>query len=559
MHGLVMAVSILQQQTIAATPGDWAQTLVFNQFDPSAGDLLDAVFTTAGTVDASASIENLAPVAATVSLGVGAEIEASVPAIGESVASLTPIAVASVNLPAFQGTFDGTLDFAGPSGTVVPNFTASQTETAAIPLGTSVAGPLLGAGTFDVDVSSYAISTVEGNGNLAVLLHGSVGAVLSLQYDAATPSEGSSSSSGVIINIFDGPLPSPVMVGPNIVIGAEQVVTLQPQTSGSGSTASFAQFNPALGKLDAILLSVGNTVSGTFSAENLETMPARVSMTENASMTVASPGDAAGVTADAGTSTSFSLGAYDGSADFSGSSGQSETLPAVSGLDPIDGTQLTDSLDLNAFTGTGTIALPVSTAGTSTVTGPSNLLEEITQQTGGTVSVSYVYTPFTGTSGAGSETPGPLGDPGDDRGPFGRGDGLPRPDPIAQAAVPAVFKPGLAFLGGLMGRTFVTAQSDQTFLIGSAATETINDFSLGDGDKLDLSVLLAGAPLTHDLSNLGSFLNVTGQSGDEYGGGTSTTLAVNGPAGAASLVLVSTGSISVVDLLSSNALVLPSH
>jgi len=86
------------------TPGNWAVDLPFAQFDPATGTLVDAVITTAGTIDASASIENLAPVAATINLGVSASIQANAADIG-NVASIMPLAVASVTLPALQGTF----------------------------------------------------------------------------------------------------------------------------------------------------------------------------------------------------------------------------------------------------------------------------------------------------------------------------------------------------------------------------------------------------------------------------------------------------------------------
>ncbi len=546
-------IKVFQQQTIAGAPLDWSQTVPFNQFDPATGNLLDAVFTTAGTIDASASIENLAPVAATVNLDVGANIEAWVPAINESLALLTPLAVASVNLGAFQGTFNGTLDFGGPSGTVLPDMSASQTQTAAItPPGTGANSPLLGTGTFDVDVSTYSFSTIVGNGNLAVLLHGSAGAVLSLQYDATTPSGGSSDDAGDLAFFAwgggPGSLISPINI--NDVITTPQVVTLQSQTSGWTGTASFTQFNPTLGTLDEILLNVGNTLSGTFAAENLESSPAWVEMNENASMTVATPGDARGVIANAGTFYNpVELGAYDGSADFAGTSGESETIPVIPWWDVTSGATLTSGIDLRAFTGTGTIALPVTTAGTSTVSGPANSLTEITQQTGGTVSVSYVYTPFASTDSQSSA--GVLG-------PFGLVAGSSHWDWAGTVGAHALNPPRMAFIGGLQGTTYLSAQPSETFVIGSGANGWINDFSMTGGDKLDLAGLLAGAPLAHDLSNLGSFLSVTGQT-PGFISGSNTTLAVSGPGGAASLVLENSDSISVLGLLSGNALVLPAR
>jgi hypothetical protein len=182
-------LSILQQETISGASGDWAQTIPFDQFDPSDGDLLDAAITTAGTIDASASIENLAPAAASVELGVAATIIATAPDIGV-VGSVTPSAGATINLGAFQGTFDGSLDFGGPSGTVLPDLTGSLSQTTVVQAGTVGSLPFVGTGTFDVNVSGYATSTVNGNGNLAVLLHSTVGAVVSLLYDATAAGGG---------------------------------------------------------------------------------------------------------------------------------------------------------------------------------------------------------------------------------------------------------------------------------------------------------------------------------------------------------------------------------
>jgi len=106
--------------------------------------------------------------------------------------------------------------------------------------------------------------------------------------------------------------------------------------------------------------------------------------------------------------------------------------------------------------------------------------------------------------------------------------------------------------------TSVTAQSSETFLIGANANALIENFSLSGGDKLDLTALLGGASLTHNLSNLGSFLSVQSHTTDPNGG-TDTILAINGPGGSASLALGSTSPIAVSDLVNNNALILPPH
>lgn len=536
-----MTITVLQRQMIAMTQGDWSASLPFNQFDPSTGTLQDALFTTVGTIDASASIENLAPIAATIDLGVGADINASVLGIG-GVASISPLAVASAALPAFQGTFDGTVDFTAPSGTILPNLLDSASQTTLVNVGTAGGGsPLVGTGTFDVNVTSSGVSTVEGNGNLAVLLHDAAGATVSLQYQAASPSAGSTDSAGDVSAVSSY---NPVAAWrwfANAVTTTPQVITLPSQTTGWTAAASFAQFNPSLGTLDAIIVSAANTLTSTFAAENLSQAGGLVTMNETAFMTVATPGDG-GLTASVPTRDWFDTSAYDGTTDFAGPSGQTDSLGPYF-YEPA-GAQLTDGTDLAAFTGGGTITLPVATAGTSVVTGPGDLFAELTQQTGGTVSVSYIYTPFTSrTSGLvlGSETPS-----------------APLANATSAATGPAGAwaPPTLAFIGGF--ESGFSVKPNETFMIAAGADTTIWDFSPAASDRLNLTSLLAGAPLAPDLTNLGAYVSITGQSSDPIGDWNST-LAVNGPGGAASLVLHGTAAISVLDLLSNDALILPKH
>ena len=83
-------------------------------------------------------------------------------------------------------------------------------------------------------------------------------------------------------------------------------------------------------------------------------------------------------------------------------------------------------------------------------------------------------------------------------------------------------------------------------------------FDPAAGERLNLTGLLAGAPLANDLANLGAFISVVGQ-GPDPNGGTDTTLSLTGPGGGASLVLVGGKAIAAADLLNDNALVLPPH
>jgi hypothetical protein len=86
-------------------------------------------------------------------------------------------------------------------------------------------------------------------------------------------------------------------------------------------------------------------------------------------------------------------------------------------------------------------------------------------------------------------------------------------------------------------------------------------FNVAAGDKLDLTQVLAGAPLAHDLTNLNQFIKVVshGTVDQATGGGTKTALEVTGPAGKATVNLVGSGQLDLKDLLQHSSLILPPH
>ena len=629
--------ALIQQSTIASTTDDWMQTLNFAQYDPGLGPLADARFTVAGTLAATAAIENLSPAATSVSFASAAVIGVTTP-VGPLTAA-TPGFATTINL----GAFDGTVDDAGASGTIVGGSgTSTQTTTfVPNPAGT---GTLEGTGTFEAKVTSVATSTVRGNANLSTVLHASTSVVVSLQYDQVQPAGGSGSYNGTDAGSFTYLSSVPVGIW-NTATTAPQTVTLPSQTTGWTSAAAFNRFDPSLGTLQEIQLNVGNTVSGGFSAENLQAVPFSVAMTESAKVNVGTPGTATAVTATASGADTLNLGAFDGTADFAGLSGRMDTIADASASHTNGGVLLTDAADLSAFAGKGTIVLPVGSAGSSVVTGPGNLSSVITQKTGATITVSYVYVP-SGTTGVTPPTglafspapvpvptpaptpiptltptptptpilapvplpvllppptppanqtsgvvitlapdqivlatpahPGLAGPSVSTGGAQGIGQGIAGPAALGHgaatggsvasgtggtaASVPITASslppPALAFLGADTGT--VTAQPNQTVLIGPAASGTVNGFSLAAGDRLDLTALLGGADLGPGNTNLDAFLSVSGHATDASGA-TTTTLAIHGPRGTTSLGLTGGTALGVADLLNGNALILPGH
>jgi len=84
------------------------------------------------------------------------------------------------------------------------------------------------------------------------------------------------------------------------------------------------------------------------------------------------------------------LAAFDGTADYAGTSGYSTNLAAqTSGSTDV----LTDPADLAAFTGHRAVVLPIAGTSAATIDGPGNLMAGLFTEAGGTAALSYTYIP----------------------------------------------------------------------------------------------------------------------------------------------------------------------
>ncbi len=91
-------------------------------------------------------------------------------------------------------------------------------------------------------------------------------------------------------------------------------------------------------------------------------------------------------------------------------------------------------------------------------------------------------------------------------------------------------------------------------LAGSSLTEP---FNIANGDKLDLSHVLAGAPISHDLTNLGEFVRVVGHATVDPLHGQGTTLEITGAGGSSRINLQGSGKLELKDLVQHDSLLLP--
>lgn len=151
---------------------------------------------------------------------------------------------------------------------------------------------------------------------------------------------------------------------------------------------SLAQFNPAVGSLQAVEISVNGRITSVIRIENLDDQSATVNGNVSGAITLSGPGFSINTAINGVQTATQTLAAYDNNSDYSGSSGV--TFPGQTA----NGTSsrlFSSSTELAPFIGTGSINLSFLAHATSSASGGGNLLANIGSQGGGTVIVTYRY------------------------------------------------------------------------------------------------------------------------------------------------------------------------
>jgi hypothetical protein len=162
------------------------------------------------------------------------------------------------------------------------------------------------------------------------------------------------------------------------------------QRTNWNKTVSVSQFNPSLGTLDSVLISLQGTVAGSAKFESRDHGPTTVTMSLQAQVTLSWPNQNNLVVALPLVQTVDNVTVFDGTTDFGGSSGRT--------YDNLSGSKTESALlspptptDLAVFLGTGTVTLPVKAEAQSFGTGAGNLIQWFMTDAGADVTVTYDY------------------------------------------------------------------------------------------------------------------------------------------------------------------------
>lgn len=382
-----------QQQTLGYDSPGVVRPITFAQFDPGLGTLVEVDLAVIGKLDSTVSVENLGAAAATATVSLPGTITLQAPS-GLAMITAYPSLTTSLNL----GAFDGSKDFAGSSGTVASNIETTVTSLAYFGLTGSIdQAAFTGNGSVSLSFNSQVLGAETGGANLLSQLQSETGAEVTLQYGYVAPGTGENSGGGsagsgstLIVSSSSGF----TIDFPDSATTATQTFAIPDASTDWTSQVAVPRFDPSLGTLLGINVGLVGNVVGGFAAENLGNTSIVATAEQAVTLDLSLPGTTTLSVAPYVPVQTFNLGSFDGTSDFSGSSGAS--VQGVSdNIDPGITQTVTDATALAAFTGTGTQALTLATTGSSAVNGSGNMLTQLTQQSGGTVTVSYTYAPST--------------------------------------------------------------------------------------------------------------------------------------------------------------------
>jgi hypothetical protein len=159
-------------------------------------------------------------------------------------------------------------------------------------------------------------------------------------------------------------------------------------------TVDLLKFDPNLGTLNSITITVGSTLTGSCRVESLDAAPMQVHMVPGVEVSVRRPDTTVLVTLTPSVTFIDDLAAYDGTLDFDGPSGETHSGISLTAQSSAPGT----AGDLALFTGApgnpGLITLAVRGTNASFATAPGGPVTQFIVQAGATVFLCYDYTPM---------------------------------------------------------------------------------------------------------------------------------------------------------------------
>ena len=176
--------------------------------------------------------------------------------------------------------------------------------------------------------------------------------------------------------------------GPDMSVYKSQTLTAADVLLGTNSALAFDGFDPALGVLVGVTLSVAADAAGSAAMENLDPVASTITLVHTATVTARLPGGPA-VSSTQSVSTTRDVAAFDGVDDLRGVS--TATITEAAPASDIAATTDSVSGAATAAFRAGPVVVGVARTGGTALSGPGNLDVATTLQAGAQVTLTYRY------------------------------------------------------------------------------------------------------------------------------------------------------------------------
>lgn len=174
----------------------------------------------------------------------------------------------------------------------------------------------------------------------------------------------------------------------------DQDFSLSTATTNWTRNLSVNQFDPALGTLEKVEIFVSGASQSIYRVESFQTTPTSHFFRLNGTLAVRRPDLSVLASAAVLHEQTDNLAAHDGTFDWDGASGETANINKT--LGPVN-EAYTAPIELAAFTGNGTINLPVTATFSSFFQGQSNVARLVTTVSNAEIRVRYTYIPTPGS------------------------------------------------------------------------------------------------------------------------------------------------------------------
>ena len=158
--------------------------------------------------------------------------------------------------------------------------------------------------------------------------------------------------------------------------------------------ALLPRFNPALGTLEGVSISLTGHIEGTARYENLDSEPAVLTIDFTADLKVRRPDTNAVLLSSTPAFHQIDqVAAFDGTIDFAGTSGETYNAIVSNATSHVVPPFPLDAADMALFVGAGNAVFNVSAVGNSIASGSGNLIVGFTQSASAVLTITYTYTP----------------------------------------------------------------------------------------------------------------------------------------------------------------------